>query len=83
MERSALDKAFKTQRMQLEIGQARRENDFYLEQVEKAKTVNAIVAKKRDRAERDHDEDQARLVDERQRTAQRSFRQKKIIKAPE
>ena len=47
----AYEKATKEQRMRTEISQAKKEANFYLQNVEKGKAIDAIETRKRKRAD--------------------------------
>ena len=47
----AYEKATKEQRMRTEISQAKREANFYIQNVEKGKAIDAMETRKRKRAD--------------------------------
>ena len=48
---TAYEKATKEQRMRTEISQAKREANFYIQNVEKGKAIDAMETRKRKRAD--------------------------------
>ena len=81
-EKIAYEKAIKEQRLKAEIEQAKRENNFYLQNVEKAKMIQSIEERKKKKSLEEKKVDADKSKEEFEAIKNR-FRQRKAIKAEE